>query len=143
MPLDNQQYSRRSVLRVTGLSLSGLAGGFGTTVTLPEDATSSSDGSGGSHSRSESSVTRERNPDQPISVKNDRFAVNVDRSDWNRDEPASSNGESVPYDVVENAVADFNRAIEAGHLKFERQGEQRVLVPTVTPEKMVEDTNAV
>jgi hypothetical protein len=143
MPLDNWQCSRRSVLGVTGLSLSGLAGGVGTAATLPENETSNSAGSDDPDSRPESSAARGMKPDQPIGVEDDRLVVTVDRSDWNGDERVSENGESVPYDVVVDGAADVSRAIETGYLTFERRGEQRVLVPTVTPETIAGGTDAV
>jgi hypothetical protein len=88
-------------------------------------------------------MARGGEPDRPIGVEDDRLVVTVDRSEWNSDERVSGEGESVPYDVVVDGAADVNRAIETGHLAFERRGGQRVLVPTVTPETIAEGTDGV
>jgi hypothetical protein len=69
-----------------------------------------------------------------VMVQNGRFEMNISRSEWNSINPKDIKGIPddtipVPYEIVKNAVEDFNEAIAAGDLGFEERNGQHVVVP--------------
>lgn len=98
MPSERHDPSRRSVLQLTGLSLSGLAGITG--VAAADGSPSGSRGRSGK--------------DRQLWVEGGKFQLDLDSE------------VSAPKQAMwEAAIEDFNQSIEAGHMSIEAGNERK------------------
>jgi hypothetical protein len=120
------------VLQATGITLSALIGGTG--AVAAKSSSGNSQRKRQNHPPSDRQGPPKYAATQGIKIENDRFKMTVSRSEWENIDLTEMKGvperaKQVPYGVVEEAIEDFNEALDAGHLGFEERNGRRVVVP--------------